>query len=95
MKAPQPPSGGLLQHDGLACEAVRREVLELRLRKTKKSDTQFERRLLEGACDAILSRRLYIEPTVIEAGALEPRWNAVEDARARGINVPSSNVYVL
>jgi hypothetical protein len=40
-----------------------------------------------GACDAILSRRLYIELTVIETGALEPRWNAVEAARARGVSV--------
>jgi hypothetical protein len=33
----------------------------------------------------LTSRRLYIELTVVEIGALEPRWDAVETARARGV----------
>src|SRR5258708_2901847 len=35
----------------------------------------------------LISRRLYIELTVVEAGALEPRWDAVEAARASGVSV--------
>ena len=35
----------------------------------------------------LASRRLYIELTVVEIGAFESRWDAVEAAGARGISV--------
>src|SRR5215204_3100531 len=35
----------------------------------------------------LTSRRLYIELTVIEAGALEPRWDVVEAAGACAVSV--------
>jgi hypothetical protein len=36
---------------------------------------------------SLTSGRLYLEPTVIQTGTLEPRWDAIELASARSVGI--------